>query len=221
MRKLLLSLFLMAASLFFLPNLLSTSWGKHRFEHYLKMHLSGEVHIDSLSLSWFGKQTCKGVHWTQNNNQLQCFASEITCHAPLFDCLNYKSQSLDLSLEGGSISSAQGIKILRKKKKLDIHFTPVKVQVIQGSIIFERVELSLNEKHTFLMEGTVDLAKNYLDVQLGIPSETLKKMFKLKELPKGYVLEVPLSCSLTSQALQKKFLGIFLRNYAKVTSLQR
>lgn len=221
MRKILYSILLLGLLVFFLPTLLSTSWGKARLEHYLEGHLGGEVTIQSLKLSWTDKQTCRGVCWKKPDSTVECVAEEILCDAPLLECLSYKSHSLDLFLMGGKITSPSKIKILRKEKDFHIRFTPVKAKVVKGTIAFEHTQIHLNEKLQLNMEGTLNLANNHLDVQLGIPSETLKKMFKMKELPAGYVLEVPLSCKLSSKELEKKLIRIFLKNYAKVISSQR
>jgi len=221
MRKILFTLVLLGLGVYFFPTILSTNWGKERLEHYLESHLGGDVSIETLNLSWRDHQVCTGVTWKQPEGDLNCYVEKIICEAPLFDCLAYKSNSLDLFLKGGRITSPTKIHLLRNEKNLDIRFTPVRAKVTNGQIAFEKTEIHLNKKFQLHMEGTLNLATNYLNVQLGIPSTSIKKMFKIKELPEGYVLEVPLSCHLSAKEVEKKLVWIFLKNYATVTSLQR
>lgn len=219
MRKVFLSLlFLLALGAFF-PTLLSTTIGKKKVESYLEAHLGGAVSIDKLHLSWKKKQYCKKIQWKEE--KVTCEIEEVAIEASFIDCLFYESRSFPFHISGGRITSPSKISILKKKKPIDLTFTPVTAQIDHGVVHFGSTEIQLNKKHTFLMEGKLDLLREHMDIQLGIPSSTLSSIFKLDRLPEDYLLSVPLSCKMTPKALEKKLLGVFLRNYAKVTSSQR
>lgn len=221
MRKILYPILLLGVAVYFLPHILSTNWGKERVSALLEKQLGGQVQIEDLSLNWSKMQSCNSVRWTNKEKKLEAKIDKLLIQSTLLDLLTYKSSNIDLMFEGVSLSSPTKIGVLKKKKPMDLSIGRGLAKVQAGRIFLPTTLMMLNQKHLILLEGNVDFTSSEIDLQVGLPAETLTRMFGLKNLPEDYLLEIPICCEMSAKALEKKLFRAFLKNYARVTSLQR
>lgn len=109
-----------------------------------------------------------------------------------------------------------------RKKDLNLHFSPIEAKIENGIIAFNQMEIEINKSMKVGAWGEINFEKQHMDLTLGLPPKTLKKLFKeAKNLPDDFLLEIPISTKLNSKALEKTLIGFFLKNYATVTSPHR
>ncbi len=222
MRKIFLSFLFLATLGFFLPQIASTYFGKKQVEAHLTRHLGGTVHVESICLKWWGEQVCKNVSWTDPKNGITSSADTILITANLLDCLQYKEKPLEVLVEGATISCKANFRFLKKKRQaLEMHFSPIKAQLKEGTIQFEETEIDVTESLRVITWGNIDLIESRMNLTLGFPSAALNKLFGMKDLPDDYCLEIPISSKLNGRSLEKRLIKAFVKNYATVTSLQR
>ena len=95
----------------------------------------------------------------------------------------------------GNINIALGLlksKQFDKNSELSLWFAPIDLSVQQGLINMDRTEILLANIFDICLFGKVDLIKNYVDMVLGLTSQTLSKAFGIKNLPENYVLTIPM-----------------------------
>lgn len=224
MRKVLLTLLFFGAATFFLPHFASSSWAKKQVETRLSSQLGGKVKIEKISLSWLSTQKCLNVRWENTLNGFTLFADEIALKEGLVHCLRYKESPLSIQVLGAQMQTQSNFRFIKKmrKKTLNLAFSPIDATVQNSVIAFEDMKIDINEKLHVLTRGEIDFTRNHLSIVLGLGPETLKKVFKeAKNLPEDFVLEIPISTTLSGKALEKALIGFFLKNYAKVTSLHK
>ncbi len=216
MRKFLFTILFLGVFAFFLPQLASWGWAKKQVEAHLAKQLGGEVQIENLSLSWWKTQKCQKVTWTDTHNGIVLFADQVSVLADLTDCIRFKEKPLDVLVEGATMKSKANFRFIKKlrKKDLNLHFSPIEAKIENGIIAFNQIEIEINESMKVGAWGEIDFAKQQMDLTLGLPPQTIKKMFKeAKNLPDDFLLEIPISTKLNSKALEKTLIGFFLKNY--------
>jgi hypothetical protein len=82
---------------------------------------------------------------------------------------------------------------LGKGKDLHLWFTPIDCQIKQGLIHCERTEILIADTYEVAVWGTIDLVKDRVHMVLGLTASCLKKAFGIKDLPEGYVLQIPMT----------------------------
>lgn len=223
MRKILAILLLVGLLIAFLPYFGSSEYVTQKIEQQLEKRLGGECKIGRLTLSWTGSQVCRDVRWVDHQKGLVIEASQVAVRAPLFDCMQIRETPLNVEIEGVVLNLQAGMKWIKKTKKdLHIAFSPIDATLCNREITFKRVELDINDKMTAYGWGSLDLKKDSIEMTLGLPQPLLAKVFKeCRHLPEDFLLEVPLSCDLSVQSIQKKLFWYLLKNYATVTSLHK
>ena len=223
MRKLILTFLVLAAIVAFLPRFGSSDWAKQQIQLRLEKQIGGICEIESISLNWFRAQTCHHVKWHDPKKGLSLEADKVTIQENLIDCIRYREKPLHVSLEGVSLDVTAGMKWLKKTQKdLHIAFSPIDATLNRGEITYQRIELDINEKMRAYSWGTIDLNRERLEITLGLPQQILAKVFKeCRHLPEDFLLEIPISCDLSVQSIQKKLFWYILKNYATVTSLHK
>ncbi|MGB7977742.1 MAG: hypothetical protein WCF19_01120 [Chlamydiales bacterium] len=81
---------------------------------------------------------------------------------------------------------------LSNSSQMSAWFTPVAFNLHQGRLVTGRMDALLADSIHICTWGSIDLRKDQLDMTLGIPSDTLKKAFGIKNLPKNYVMTMPI-----------------------------
>ncbi len=79
-----------------------------------------------------------------------------------------------------------------KNNDLTLWFAPIDLSIKQGVTTIDRTEILLADTFDICIWGQVDLAKNYVDMVLGLTAQTLNKAFGIKNLPEKYVLTIPM-----------------------------
>lgn len=79
-----------------------------------------------------------------------------------------------------------------KSQDLMLWFAPIDLKMKKGILDIERTEILLADTFDIAVWGKVDLLKQLVDMQLGLPSSTLRKAFGIKKLPESYVLTIPM-----------------------------
>jgi hypothetical protein len=75
---------------------------------------------------------------------------------------------------------------------LMLWFTPIDLSVRQGLVDIERTEILLANTFEICTWGNIDLVKDYVDMILGLPESTLRRAFGIRNLPRNYVLLIPM-----------------------------
>src|SRR5581483_2872856 len=76
--------------------------------------------------------------------------------------------------------------------ELALWFAPIDLSIKQGIADIERTEILLADTFDICVWGNVDLVKDYVDMVLGLTSQTLSKAFGIQNLPENYVLTLPM-----------------------------
>ncbi len=79
-----------------------------------------------------------------------------------------------------------------KNGELLLWFAPIDLSIKQGVTSIERTEVLLANTYDICLWGNIDLVKEYVDMILGLTSQTLSKAFGVKKLPENYVLTLPM-----------------------------
>jgi len=95
---------------------------------------------------------------------------------------------------GGSLSLAVSLfklNNLTNTKEMDVWFTPVDFSVQDGMVNAGRMDFLMSNTIHLCTWGKVNLLNNQLDLTLGVPNDTLQSSFGIQNLPKNYVMQVP------------------------------
>jgi hypothetical protein len=156
--------------LVFLPQIGSFGWGKKLVVKAAETRLKVSLSIDSLSLSWFGPQILKGVHFS--NTQLKGDVEELRTAAPLWSFSKIKGPFL---IQNGSLAFLQipHAKIGSVKGAVEgsqFHFTGT---TASGTLALEGTYFSENQ---FSIQ--IDL-KQFPSAALALFSQNLEKWAQL------------------------------------------
>ncbi len=80
--------------------------------------------------------------------------------------------------------------LLSNASQMNIWFTPVTFQMDAGILKAGRLDALLADSIHICTWGNIDLLKDRLDMILGVPADTLKRAFGIKNLPENYVLKL-------------------------------
>lgn len=86
---------------------------------------------------------------------------------------------------------------------MNIWFTPVSFQIDRGILRAGRLDALLADSIHICTWGNIDLLKDRLDMTLGLPADTLKKAFGIKNLPDNYVMKVGVQGTTGSPIIDK------------------
>lgn len=95
----------------------------------------------------------------------------------------------------GNVHIALGLlktKQFEQSNDLMLWFAPIDLSVGKGLANIDRTEILLADTYDICLWGNVDLAKDYIDMYLGLTAQTLSKAFNIKNLPENYVLRIPM-----------------------------
>lgn len=97
-------------------------------------------------------------------------------------CQNGKSLAALISL--------LNVSRLSSVREMDVWFTPVTFQIDRGILQSGRMDLLLADSIHLCTWGNVNLIKDQLDMILGLPADTLRQSFGIKNLSENYVLKI-------------------------------
>ncbi len=104
-------------------------------------------------------------------------------------CKNEGNLSIALTL----LKSIQ----LSQNNYLNLWFTPVDIHIIQGVVDVERTDILIADTFNICLWGMINPIINQVDMTLGLTSDCLAKAFAIKNLPSDYVLQIPMTGSLS------------------------
>jgi len=208
---------------YFLPQIVSANFGKDMLEAHLESLLGGEVTIKRLSLNWQGQQSCHRVQWIDEKNGIAIEAKSLVISASLMDCLKYKDKPLRVVVEGAKATCKGNLNFLKiyDRTSLKLRFSPITALIEEGKITIEKTEISLTKSVKVFTWGSVNLENSRMDLIVGLPPKTLKKLFKSGNLAKDTLLEIPISTKLSTHAMRKQLAKYFLHNYSSIKALQK
>jgi hypothetical protein len=79
-----------------------------------------------------------------------------------------------------------------KGDTLKLWLAPCVFSIQQGVATLERTEILLADAFDIAIWGNVDLVQHYINTTLGLTSSALSSAFGIKNLPKDYVLQIPM-----------------------------
>lgn len=104
----------------------------------------------------------------------------------------------------GNISTTLGLlkwgKIGRGDS-LKLWFTPLELSAKQGILSLDRTEILVADTLEIALWGTLNLPKNQVDMTLGLTPSALRAAFGIKNLPKNYLLHIPMRGPLTNVSI--------------------
>ena len=106
----------------------------------------------------------------------------------------------------GNINSMLGIlksKQTEQNKQLELWFAPIDLHIRQGLLDLERTEILVANTYDIALWGKVDFPGNKVNMTLGLTASCLKTAFNIKDLPKDYVMHIPLTGTLDHVDLNK------------------
>lgn len=112
-------------TLFFLPTLLSTSFGKKKIAEIVFKKTGFQLQIDDLSLSWLGAQTARGVKAQNTDDKIFIYCPEISTEASLLQLIFKKDWKQILVKQG------------------EVEFAPPNVEPIR----FKKIDMALDMKN--------------------------------------------------------------------------
>ncbi|MBX3719660.1 MAG: hypothetical protein KF898_08440 [Parachlamydiales bacterium] len=95
----------------------------------------------------------------------------------------------------GNISATLSLlknKQFAKEKEMMLWFAPIDLKIDKGVVDIERTEILISHTFDIAIWGKYSMVKDYVDMILGLPAETLQKAFGVKGLPENYVLTIPM-----------------------------
>lgn len=96
---------------------------------------------------------------------------------------------------GGPLEAIMGLvqsSTVRHSDRMETWFTPQYLHLKDGILVLERMDTLIHQSFHLATWGTVDLLRDYVDITLGIPQDTLRERFGIKGLSEDYVLQTPL-----------------------------
>lgn len=117
-------------ALIFLPKILSTNKGKDFLTEELSHLLPGSWSMESLQLSWIGKQKMQGVHWQTDDKAISFEAKELELNKSLWQ-LFFHENSQELFLK-------QGVLSFQNKDQPTLHFASMNLQLSPSVITLSK-----------------------------------------------------------------------------------
>jgi len=99
-------------------------------------------------------------------------------------------------LENGGVLQAL-LALLRTNtgNQVTATITPVLAQVKNGIATYERTDIILDNRISVVTWGKIDLVQDQVNMVLGLPAETLRKVLNIQGLAKDYVMQIPVEGS--------------------------
>ncbi len=124
------------------------------------------------------------------------------------DKLNLKQATIDLNKM--IISNTSIIRTITNLAKMpssqvvSIWFTNVNIQIDNKNLYSDRIDFLINDEIHLCLWGKVDLFDHNIKLNLGIPSDTLLSVFGIQNLPKDYVIKIPIHGTLENPKIDVK-----------------
>ncbi len=79
-----------------------------------------------------------------------------------------------------------------RSRMIDLWFAPCEFSLRDGVLSLDRTEMLFQNAYEIAFWGNIDLYKQYVNMILGLTEQSLSATLGIKDMPKGYVLPVPL-----------------------------
>jgi hypothetical protein len=106
----------------------------------------------------------------------------------------------------GNLNLMLGIlksKKANQKDQLELWFAPLDIHIHKGVLDLERTEVLVASAYDIALWGRVNFPGNRVNMILGLTAQCLKAAFSIHDLPKDYVLQIPINGTLDNIALDK------------------
>ncbi len=87
--------------------------------------------------------------------------------------------------------------------KLELWFAPIDFSIHQGVLDLERTEILVASTYDIALWGKLDLPGNRVNMVLGLTAACLNAAFNIRDLPRDYVMHIPLTGTLDHVELNK------------------
>jgi len=91
----------------------------------------------------------------------------------------------------GLMQALLGLLRVSSGNTITAQITPVVAHVKNGIATYERADFILDNRNRIASWGRIDLANDRVDMVLGLPAETLDKIFNIEGLDPDYVMQIP------------------------------
>lgn len=103
----------------------------------------------------------------------------------------------------GNVSNLSSIFKLDNDNKLNFWFAPFRMSYSRGNLDIKRTEFLFENRYHLCLWGGINFIKDYVDLTLGLTSQSLSRGLGIQGLPSSYVLQVPLQGSFDNVQLNK------------------
>jgi hypothetical protein len=105
---------------------------------------------------------------------------------------------------GGSLASLIGLlknSSLSSVQQMNVWFTPLYFSLQHGILQTSRIDALVADAVHICTWGSIDYIHDKIDMQIGLPADTLKHFFGIKKLPNDYVMKIHLTGSIKKPSL--------------------
>ncbi|MBN2479547.1 MAG: hypothetical protein JXA94_04905 [Parachlamydiales bacterium] len=92
----------------------------------------------------------------------------------------------------GVVATITSIGKATSQNMVSMWFTPINIKIQNGMLYTDRMDVLIDNKLHVCLWGDVNLVNERLNMNLGITSDTLLRVFKIKNLPSDYVVKIPI-----------------------------
>lgn len=85
-----------------------------------------------------------------------------------------------------------------------IWFTPLYFSLNEGQVQLQRMDMRIGEHHPIAIWGTINIPQDNVNLILGLTAPALQYTFELTDLPKDYVLQIPVTGTLDDTSIDLK-----------------
>jgi hypothetical protein len=95
------------------------------------------------------------------------------------------------------------LKATRISKEMNIWAAPVSFSLNHSKLELGRLDALLADSIHICTWGSINLLTNHLEMNLGLPADTLESSFGIKNLPANYVMKIPVQGTLQNPEIVK------------------
>lgn len=108
----------------------------------------------------------------------------------------------------GTLKSLQTLFKSPETPNILIWFTPLYFSLNNGRVKLQRMDMRVGENHPLVIWGTINVPQDKVDLIIGLTTPALQSAFELPDLPKDYILQIPVTGTLDDASIDlKKAIG--------------
>lgn len=108
-----------------------------------------------------------------------------------------------VAINKGTLDGVNSLFKIKGDNTMQIWFAPLEMHLKNGLLYLDRTEILLDGRYHICLWGTIDLAKKWVKLTVGLTAQSLKKALGISNLPESYVLQVPLEGPFGNVELKK------------------